>query len=103
MEDLRFPTLDYYLDQSDPDVVIARRQDGTFVAAFSARGATKEGILEATKEDRRELIGLTLTHYMVRRWSVLSTRKQHSCSVPAKNNVLVSSSGRKEKMGLCAS
>jgi hypothetical protein len=56
MEDLKIPTLDYYLDQSDPDVVIVRRQDGTFVAAFSARGATKEGILEAAKEDRRELI-----------------------------------------------
>lgn len=56
MEELRFPTFAYYLDQSDPDVVIVRRQDGTFVAAFSARGATKEGILEAAKEDRRELI-----------------------------------------------
>jgi hypothetical protein len=53
MEELRFPTFDYYLDKSDPDVVILRRQDGSFVAAFSARGATKEGILEATKEDRR--------------------------------------------------
>jgi hypothetical protein len=54
MEELRFPTFDYYLDESDPDVVILRRQDGTFVAAFSARGATKEGILEAAKEDRRK-------------------------------------------------
>ena len=54
MEELRFPTLDYYLDASDPDVVILRRQDGSFVAAFSARGATKEGILEAAKEDRRK-------------------------------------------------
>jgi hypothetical protein len=56
MEELRFPTFDYYLDESDPDVVILRRQDGSFMAAFSARGATKEGILEAAKEDRRELI-----------------------------------------------
>ena len=56
MEELRFPTLDYYLDQSDPDVGILRRQDGAFVAAFSVRGATKEGILKAAKEDRRELI-----------------------------------------------
>src|SRR5918997_4764783 len=56
MEDLQFPTFDYYLDKSDPDVVILRRQDGSFVAAFSARGATKQGILEAAKEDRRELI-----------------------------------------------
>ena len=41
----------YYLDESDPDVVVLRRQDGTFVAAFSAQGATKEGIVEAAKED----------------------------------------------------
>ena len=56
MEELTFSTLEYCLDQSDPDVVILRRQDGSFVAAFSARGATKEGILEAAKEDRRELV-----------------------------------------------
>ena len=36
--------------------MIVRRRDGSFVAAFSARGATKEGILEAAKEDRRELV-----------------------------------------------
>jgi hypothetical protein len=36
--------------------VIVRRRDGSFVAAFSARGATKEGILEAAKEDRREFV-----------------------------------------------
>jgi hypothetical protein len=34
--------------------VILRRQDGSFVAAFSASGATREGILEAAKEDYRE-------------------------------------------------
>src|SRR5688572_9169357 len=56
MEELQFPTFDYDVDLSDPDVVILRRQDGSFVAAFSARGATEEGILEAAKEDRRELI-----------------------------------------------
>jgi hypothetical protein len=55
MEELQFPACDYNLDLSDPDVVILRRQDGSFVAAFSARGATKEGILEAAKEDRRDL------------------------------------------------
>ena len=41
----------YYLDESDPDVLVLRRQDGTFVAAFSAQGATREGIVEAAKED----------------------------------------------------
>jgi len=50
------PKFDYYLDESDPDVVILRRQDGAFVAAFSARGATTEGIVEAAKEDYRKLL-----------------------------------------------
>jgi hypothetical protein len=50
------PKLDYYLDESDPDVVVLRRQDGTFVAAFSARAATREGIVEAAEEDYRRLV-----------------------------------------------
>jgi hypothetical protein len=41
----------YYLDESDPDILVLRRQDGSFVAAFSAQGATREGIVEAAKED----------------------------------------------------
>jgi hypothetical protein len=49
----------YYLDESDPDVVVLRRQDGTFVAAFSARGVTREGILEAAKEDYAALLSGT--------------------------------------------
>jgi hypothetical protein len=56
MEELRFPKCDYSLDESDPDVMILRRQDGSFVAAFSVRGATREGITEAAREDYRELI-----------------------------------------------
>ena len=40
----------------EPVHVILRRLDGSFVAAFSARGATEEGILEAAEEDRRKLI-----------------------------------------------
>jgi hypothetical protein len=46
----------YYLDESDPDVVVLRRDDGTFLAAFSARGATKEGFVEAAREDYGSLI-----------------------------------------------
>jgi hypothetical protein len=41
----------YYLDESDPDIVALRRDDDTFVAAFSAGGATKEGFVEAAQED----------------------------------------------------
>jgi hypothetical protein len=50
-QELLFPSSNYYLDESDPDVVILRRQDDSFVAAFSAGGATRESILEAAKED----------------------------------------------------
>jgi hypothetical protein len=50
------PKFDYYLDESDPDVLVLRRQDGAFVAAFSAGGATREGIVEAAKEDYGRLI-----------------------------------------------
>ena len=46
----------YILDESDPDIVILRRRDGCFVAAFSASGATKEGIREAVIEDYLILI-----------------------------------------------
>jgi hypothetical protein len=47
---------DYYIDESDPDIVLLRRQDGSFVAAFSARGATREGIVETAKEDYWKVI-----------------------------------------------
>ena len=50
-QELLFPSFNYYLDESDPDIVILRRQDHALVAAFSARGATNESIIEATKED----------------------------------------------------
>jgi hypothetical protein len=50
------PKVDYYLDESDPDIVVLRRQDGAFVAAFSALGATTEVIVEAAEEDYRKLL-----------------------------------------------
>ena len=66
MEELTFPTFDHYLDLSDPDVVLLRRQDGSFVAAFSARGATEECIIEAAKEDLRKWIRARTIDYIVR-------------------------------------
>ena len=49
--------LEYYLEESDPDIALLRRQeDGTFVAAFSVQGARREGIVEAAKEDYQKLI-----------------------------------------------
>jgi hypothetical protein len=56
MEEVLFPSFNYYLDESDPDIVILRRQDGSFVAAFSPQGATEEGIREAAMEDYRALV-----------------------------------------------
>jgi hypothetical protein len=53
---LRVPKFDYYLDESDPDIIILRRHDGSFAAAFSAQGATKEGIRKAAEEDYQALI-----------------------------------------------
>ena len=50
------PKFNYHLDASDPDVAVLRRQDGWFVAAFSARGATREGIQEAAIEDYAKLV-----------------------------------------------
>ena len=56
VEEALLPKFDYHIDESDPDVVVLRRQDGAFVAAFSAKGATGQGILEAAREDYRGLI-----------------------------------------------
>ena len=47
MQELHVPTFNYYLEESDPDIV---------AAAFSAQGATKEGVIEAAKEDYRGLL-----------------------------------------------
>ncbi len=59
-QELLLPSFNYYLDESNPDVVILRRQDDSFAAAFSARGVTREGIVEAAKEDYRKLIQANL-------------------------------------------
>jgi hypothetical protein len=52
MENAMFPP-DYHLDESDPNIIMLRRKDGTFVAAFSAQGATREGIIEAAMQDSK--------------------------------------------------
>ena len=51
-----YSEFNYYLDESDPDILVLKRQDGSFVAAFSAQGATKEGIREAVMKDYRALV-----------------------------------------------
>jgi len=64
MDEEMLPKIDYYIDQSDPDVVILRRQDGTFVAAFSARGGydggpprSRQGGLREADRSQRGLFG----------------------------------------------
>ena len=57
MDEVKLPKFSYYLDESDPDILVLRRQDSAFVAAFSAQGATRAGILEAAQEDYRALVG----------------------------------------------
>jgi hypothetical protein len=59
-QEILLPSFHYYLDEPDPDIVILRRQDDSFVAAFSAQGCTREGIVEAAKEDYRQLIEANL-------------------------------------------
>jgi hypothetical protein len=56
MDRFKLPGFNYFLDASDPDVFILRRQDGAFVAAFSPNGATREGIREASMEDYQALV-----------------------------------------------
>jgi hypothetical protein len=55
-EELLLPNFYHYLDESDPDILVLRRQDGAFAAAFSAQGATRGGLVEAAKEDYWKLI-----------------------------------------------
>jgi hypothetical protein len=54
---MKLPKFDYYLDESDPDIVRLRRsENGSLVAAFSARGATRESIVAAAEENYRALV-----------------------------------------------
>ena len=50
------PKFDNYIDESDPDILVLRRQDRAFAAVFSTQGATREGIVEAAREDYRRLL-----------------------------------------------
>jgi hypothetical protein len=52
MDYRRILPTDYRMDKADADVAVLRRQDGSFVAAFSALGATGEAIRRAAEEDR---------------------------------------------------
>ena len=52
-QEARLPK-NYRLDEPDPGVLVLLRDGGTFVAAFIARGTTKEGSLRAAREAARE-------------------------------------------------
>jgi hypothetical protein len=63
MQEFLMPKFEYHLDESDPDIVVLRRQDDSFAAAFSARGATREGIIEAAREDYRRLVQVHMARH----------------------------------------
>jgi hypothetical protein len=69
---LLFPSFGYYLDESDPDIVVLRRQDASYVAAFSAIETTREGIVEAAREDYAALVEANAVHLAT------SYEKRHS-------------------------
>jgi hypothetical protein len=46
----------YHLDESDPDILVLRRDNGTFVVDFRARGATNSGLFEAARKGYGALI-----------------------------------------------
>jgi hypothetical protein len=62
-EDLLFPSFEYHLDESDPEIVVLRCQDDSFVAAFSARSVTREGIVDAAREDYRKLVQVHMARH----------------------------------------
>jgi hypothetical protein len=66
-EEFLFPSFEYHLDESDPDIVVLRRQDDAFVAAFSARGVTRQGIVEAAREDYRKLMQVHMARQLLRK------------------------------------
>jgi hypothetical protein len=53
------PKFDYYLDESNPNILLLHRQDGLFAAAVSTQGGTREGIVETTMEDYWKVIERT--------------------------------------------
>jgi hypothetical protein len=54
----------FFIDESDPDAVILYRQDYAFVAALSAKGVTREGIVEAAREDYRKLVQVHMARHV---------------------------------------
>jgi hypothetical protein len=59
VEEILLPKFEYYLDESDPDVVLLRGQDDSFVAAFSPEGVTKEGIMKLPRKTIEPCLKLT--------------------------------------------
>ena len=51
-----------YRMEHDSDLLVLRRQDGSMVGAFSARGATKQEVEKAAYEDYRESTGPRAPH-----------------------------------------
>jgi len=44
------PKFGYYLDKSEPHILVLSRQDGSFAAAFSAQGTTRGAWRRSTRK-----------------------------------------------------
>jgi hypothetical protein len=66
-EEFLFPLFEYHLDESDPDIVVLRRQDDAFVAAFSARGVKRESIVDAARKDYCKLVQVHMARQLLRK------------------------------------
>jgi hypothetical protein len=78
----------YYLDESDPDIVILRRSSGGFVAAFSARGATEGSIIEAAQEDYQQLLARALAGESGRRAPSIDELPEHVAIVHRSGTIM---------------
>src|SRR5687768_4433310 len=76
VDELKFPAFNYYLDESDPDVFVLRRQGGAFVAAFSASGITKE---RASSRPPRKTTAPSSGRTGTRKADSLSSFVAHGC------------------------
>src|SRR5215217_8091689 len=80
----------YFLDESDPDILLLRRVNGSVVAAFSATGATREGILQAAQEDYRQ------RHHLEPQQQQQQQQQQQRPPSPASQEGTGSSAGKEE-------
>jgi two-component system NtrC family sensor kinase len=78
----------YYLDESDPDIVILRRSSGRFVAAFSTRGFTEKSLIQAAQEDYRQLLAQALAGQSGERTPSFDELPEHVAIVDSSGTII---------------